>query len=83
MTRCFITLAVESGFYQEAHEDGSPMPELLKELELDIQDQLDEYDLQQTLTRLVSSKSQDDAIIFAPKKSSEEVQSPVVLFMGS
>ena len=45
------------------------MSQLLEELEFDLQDQLDEYDLQKLLTRLVFSEDQEDMIIVAPKKS--------------
>ena len=69
MTRYLITFEVESNFYQEAYKDGISMSQLLEELEFDLQDQLDEYDLQKLLTRLVFSEDQEDLIIFAPKKS--------------
>jgi hypothetical protein len=68
MTRYLITFEVESNFYQEAYKDGISMAQLLEELEFDLQDQLDEYDLQKLLTRLVFSEDQADIIIFAPKK---------------
>jgi hypothetical protein len=68
MTRYLITFEVESNFYQEAYKDGISMAQLLEELEFDLQDQLDEYDLRKLLTRLVFSEDQEDIIIFAPKK---------------
>jgi hypothetical protein len=68
MTRYLITFEVESNFYQEAYKDGIAMAQLLEELEFDLQDQLEEYDLQKLLTRLVFSEDQEDLIIFAPKK---------------
>jgi len=75
MRRYLITLEVENGFYQEAKEEGLSTEKLLHELELEIQDQLEEYDLSQLLSGLVSAENQEDAVIVAPRKDDEVASS--------
>lgn len=72
MSRYIMILEIEDAFYQEFHEQGTTKDKLLEELKGDIEDQLDEYDFRRLMTHMVSSESQRDAVIFAPKKSSEK-----------
>lgn len=71
MSRYILTLEIEDAFYQEFSEQGATEDKLLEQLKLDIQDQVDEIDLQQLITRMVSSERQEDTVVFTPRKNSE------------
>ena len=71
MSRYILTLEIEDAFYQEFSKQGATIDKLLEQLKLDIQDQVDEFDLQRLMTRMVSSKHQEDTVVFAPRKNSE------------
>ncbi len=83
MAQYMMILKFEDDFYREFSEQGAAKDTLLKQLEFDIEDQLDEYDLPQLLTHLVSSTHQDNLVVFAPKKSREEEQTPQLLLVGN
>lgn len=72
MAEYVITLRIEDAFYQEFHEQGAVKDELLRQLKLDIQDQLDEYDLPRLLTCMVSSENHENVLVLTPKKRESE-----------
>ena len=71
MSRYILTLEIEDAFYREFSEQGATEDKLLEQLKLDIQDQVDEFDLQRLITRMMSSESKEDIVSFAPKKNNE------------
>ncbi len=82
MAQYIITLKIEDAFYQEFSEQGTTCDTLLEQLQLDIQDQLDEYDLQRLMSCMVSTESNENMASLAPKKSSEAEQGSQPLLVG-
>ncbi len=68
MARYILTLEIEDAFYQEFHEQGAAKDALLEQLKLDIQDQVDEFDLERVILEMVSSENHENVVMFAPKK---------------
>ena len=54
MARYLLAVSIESDFYREYHDDGHSNDELLEQLKADIKDQIEEYDLPQLVTRMLS-----------------------------
>lgn len=63
--------AIQASLSREFSEKGATEENLLEQLRLDIQDQVDEFDLQRLVTHMMSSESQEDMVSFAPKKNNE------------
>ena len=71
MSRYILTLEIEDAFYREFSKQGATTETLFEQLTLDIQDQVDTFDLHQLLTHMVSSECQEDTVVFVPKKNDE------------
>jgi len=75
MARYILTFEIDDAFYQEFREDGATPDALLEQLRLDLEDQLDEYDLQQLLPDIVSAHKQQNLVILVPKKERDHLLS--------
>ncbi len=71
MSQYMIILEIGDAPYQEFSEKGATEEELLKELKGEIQDELDEYDLEVLLKRMLSPDHKN-TVVLAPKKEGEE-----------
>jgi hypothetical protein len=72
MAQYIIILKVEDAFYREFSEQGAKEEALMEQLKLDLQDQIDEYDLSRLMRCMVSSDSPNNMIIWAEKKEQEK-----------
>jgi len=71
MRRYLLTLELEDAFYQEYAAQGVGQDALLAQLKLDLEDQLDEYDLPRVLTRMIAAPHQDNLVVVLPKNKGE------------
>ncbi len=82
MAEHVMILKIDETFYQEFAEQGAAHEALLEQLKLDIQDQVDDFDLQQLMTRMLSSEYAENMLIFAPKKRGEGEHPSHLLVVG-
>lgn len=72
MSRYIMLLEIDDAFYQEFSEQGISKNALLEELKLVIQDQIEEYDLEELMTRMLSTDNKGNTFFLAPKKDWED-----------